>query len=176
MAKFISVVMKLFLVVGGLTFFLLLLFLYLVYMVQVTGGSVPNETRPVILYLISICFLFYAMSGFIWNKGREKTPSIHKEFISIFLGSLFLTGAFFFVFAIYVIGNPLSTDEPARTSEIQANVWVVMLTFFLMGATAAKWIRGRKKSEPVTLACPHCGHYLPGDVQICPICGKHISN
>ncbi|MBU7048080.1 MAG: zinc-ribbon domain-containing protein [Theionarchaea archaeon] len=175
MAKFISSVMKLFLIAGGLTFFFLLLFLYLVYMVQVTGGSVPDETRPVILHLTSMCFIFYVISGFIWNKGREKTPSIHKEFISFFLGSLFFIGAFFFFIAIYVIGNPLSIDEPARTSEIQANEWVVILTSLIMAVTAAKWIRGRKKSGPALLVCPHCGHYLPEDVQICPICGKHIS-
>ena len=110
--------------------------------------------------------------GYLWNLGRKREPPVDRIGRLLFSGSIFFAGVLVMVIAVFFATRPWELEEPVKSSFMQLNAGVGGLALALMGAAVVTWRRARNLPRIVMMACPHCNHYIPKDVDFCPSCGK----
>ncbi|MBU7047742.1 MAG: zinc ribbon domain-containing protein [Theionarchaea archaeon] len=168
-----SLAIGVFLAAGSLILLVTLFLLYGAYFLRVFSGSFPRNWSALEYYGI-IWFSLYMGGGYLWNFGRKRDPRVDRIGRLLFSGSLFFTGIFVCVIAAFFATRPWELEEPVKSSFLQLNAGVGGLALVLMGTAVIIWRRARNLPKMVTMACSHCNHYIPEDLDFCPSCGKKV--
>lgn len=143
------------------------------WVLSISQGSFP-EAGWLALSVVGVpCLLLYAIGIFLWISGR-RNKAVDKVGGLLLSASFFFPGILLLVIVVFFSTRLWELQESVRISYWWLSICFGGIALGLMGVAVIIWKRTKARTRTVTMGCPYCGYYVPGDFDSCPHCGKKI--